>query len=350
MKQAVRIVILPILLLTISASAGEFSFAEPNWAREEALEAAASVDTAGELKWLFELAREGRDRQLLQALSDIEARAGWPLPARERLLHAFTTGLADLDPAAVGANVLQRLESYEPRTRVPHEEQPGVGVALFNIPAAASGVRARWERQLAALHSASLLVEGADRWLTAYKRAGALQRQGMLDGLAEAANAPLRELAAAALENLPSRAVLTDVATRSGLLLNDATLFGKAVAAGSGAGLTQAIRTASDQFSDHQNLAILTYSIEHAPRSTAALTLATLAPVRLREPEIAQLVFETLENPELGSAAALVLAGSDDNGIRQRLRDRAERDDSLAARRAAVAMRVQRTPAAGDEP
>ena len=46
-----------------------------------ALEAAGSIDTQTELKPLFQLAREGKDEQLLLALLAVEQRSDWPRSA-----------------------------------------------------------------------------------------------------------------------------------------------------------------------------------------------------------------------------------------------------------------------------
>jgi hypothetical protein len=112
---------------------------EPNWTQQAALQAAGEVDLVTELGPLFERARAGRDADLRRQLEAVTANEKWPLPARERLLHAFALGLGDLPPGAAGPESLAYLLDYRPRTLVPHEDHASAGVPLFNVPAAAAG-------------------------------------------------------------------------------------------------------------------------------------------------------------------------------------------------------------------
>ena len=63
---------------------------------EEARDAAAQVDTVAAVRPLFELARAGRDEDLLRTLAALAERGDWSAPARERVLHTFALGLAEL--------------------------------------------------------------------------------------------------------------------------------------------------------------------------------------------------------------------------------------------------------------
>ena len=310
-------------------------------------QAAWSVDADAALKPLFRLARDGEDAALIRALSDIADRTDWPRPARDRVLHAFAVGLGDLDMGAVGGDVLDYLESLEAGTWVPLEDHPDTAIPLFNVSAAASGVRNAWRRQAAAATSGQYLAVGSQAWLDRFIGLGPTERQGMLDGLEGLEPGLLRQLGESALPRLGQAPALTAVAARAGLLLRDALIFSQAVALGSGPGLTPSLRAASDHFNAAQSLAILEHVIDAAPDGNASLALAQLAPVCLHEPAVADLLFETLEDRRLGATAALVLAGSSDGTVRERLRQTAAADQSLAAKRAALALTTTRWPEPG---
>jgi ATP phosphoribosyltransferase regulatory subunit HisZ len=126
-------------------------------------------------------------------------------------------------------------------------------------------------------------------------------------------------------------------------------LFQKAIVTGRVPGLAEVLRTASKTFSDAENLAVLEYSIKRAPLGNAALAIAVLAPARLDQQEMADLMFRTLDRRKLGSAAALVLSSSTDPEIHDRLSRVADRNGTLASKRAALAIGNLQAEPAGDE-
>lgn len=70
----------------------------------------------------------------------------------------------------------------------------------------------------------------------------------------------------------------------------------------------------------------------------AAAVLAELAPAVIGRPAVDDLLFGLLSHPELGGSAALALAGSRDEAVRERLAVEAVEGEGPAARRAAVAL------------
>ena len=314
-----------------------------------ALEAAGSVDTQAALKPLFQLVREGKDEQLLLALSAIEQRNDWPLPAREYLAHAFAVGLADLPARAAGTGVLDYLLNYEPRTLVPHDDQGMYGVPLFNVRAAAAGTRAEWERRSAATEAENVLEEDSQAWLDAWIDASPSRRKGYADALEYASPDRLSELGTLSMQQAAKNSSLAEIAARTGLMLGDLPLFSQAVSAGSGPWIVQAFREASEKFGDDENFVLLQYSMERAPPGTAALAMAELAPARLDQHAVADLMFQSLDNPKLGAAAALVLSKSRDPHVRERLKSVAAGGNKLASQRAGIAINAARDRSAGGE-
>jgi hypothetical protein len=166
------------MLLFSLTGVADGSLPGPNWSRTDALAEAGLVHRNAELRVLFDLARGGQDEQLLRAIDALANRSEWPLPAREALLHSFTLGLADLDPGSAGPLTMQYLSQYRSRTLVPLEDQPALGVPLYNVRAAAAGVRSEWERRLAAEEAVRLSDRGSPAWLEGYLKASASQRRG----------------------------------------------------------------------------------------------------------------------------------------------------------------------------
>ncbi len=113
------------------------------------------------------------------------------------------------------------MSTYEARTLVAHEEYPDVAVPLFNIPAAAAGVRNLWEREQAARQAQELSEGPADSWVNAYLAANRTGRRGFLDALELASDAELRELGRAALARLDEQPELTLMVARAGLNSGD---------------------------------------------------------------------------------------------------------------------------------
>lgn len=344
-----------ILSFTFAAMLGsihtlaQLSMPEPNWSLAMARSAAGSIETRAELKPLFQLAREGKDEQLLQELANIEKRSDWPLPAREYVLHRFASGLGDLQAWTVGPGVFEYLESYQAQTLVPHGDHASAGVPLFNIRSAAMGSANAWRRESAAARAKTLLEQDRQSWLDAYRTATVTQRRGFEDALNTADRDQLLELGRLSLQAVSQDPSLAAVAAQSALLRSDPVLFRQAISAGRGPGLARVLRTASTTFSDTENLAVLEYSIKHAPPGNAALAIAVLAPARLDQPEMAELMFWTLERQKLGSAAALVLSASTDPEIHKRLARMAVQENTLASKRAALAIGHLQADRPGDE-
>jgi hypothetical protein len=311
-----------LLIQAASLLAGQVPFPEPNWTRQHALEAAVRIDTADELKALYQLAREARNEELLRELQAIESAESLPDPARDQLLHSFALGLGDLPAWSVNREVIDFLQQYKAQTLVPHEERVSVGVALFNIRAATAGSVNQWQRDSA--------------W--SELDAGVSQRRGFLDALDSAPDTRLEEIGQMALQGISGDSSLTLVATRTGILLGDTEIFQQSVARGDGAELADSLRSAAGTFDEAEIESILKYSMAHAQPAIASLAMAELAPRVLDQPPVTQLLFKTLEHRELGATAAMLLSSSTEPAVRQQLAELAAGSQSMASRRASLAL------------
>jgi hypothetical protein len=336
------------MLLFAAAVQADAQLPEPGWTVHEAREAAAQVDALAAVKPLFELARAGRDEDLLRALVALADRADWSEPARERVLHTFALGLADLPPGAVSREVTVWLLGYQPRTLVPHVDYPLAGVPLYGIGSAAAGALHSWERQTAAAEASQLLQAGVEDWLDAWLTAGPARQLGFVDSLDVAGAESLRRLTDQVLERLPAEPRLTPVAARAGILLTDPAIFERTVAAGGGPDLAPALRSAARAFDETERADLLLHAIRHAPAVNASLAIAELAPGLLHQPEVMEKLFAMLADRALGSAAALTLANSKNPAVRDRLEELADSGAGLQARRAAIAVETARHNAGGN--
>ncbi len=338
----IRTCLVLFLLQFIWNVAAQADAPAPNWDRALALQTIDMAKAESRLKPLYQMARAGSSTELLESLLAIEQDPALPAPARDYLVFSFAVGLGDLDPDTVAPQVLEYLSAYQAHTLVPHDEHPGMAIPLFNIPAAATGVRNHWHRQQAAAQAEILLRGPADSWVSTYLAENQAGRRGFLDALEFASGSELRALGQAALARLDARPELTLLTARAGLRSGDSNLLRQAIAHGSGPDLSQALRAAASDLSAEDCIGLLEHSLRQGPDTKAALAIAHLAPARLGEPAVQDLLFSTLADHSLGAAAALVLGASPDPAVQRRLSDIASQDTGLAKERAALAIQFRK--------
>jgi len=333
-----RILALSICLSPWLALQAQHEMPEPNWDRGLALKIVQQTETKTTLKPLFHKARNGENKELLAALSALQQDPVFLAPATDYLLFRFTLGLGDLDPDSVNMEILGFLSSYEAGALVAHDEHPRMGVPLFNIQAAAAGVRHGWDRQIARQDALNLMQGPADQWLSSYLSAGPAARRGFADALGFASAEQLRVLGNVALTRLDSSPELTVIAARAGLESGDFELLRQSILRGSSDQLPGILNAASRQLSTEQNIRLLEHALQQGSDTTAALAIAQLAPLHLDEPEVREMLFGTLANRNLGAAAALTLGASADPEIHDRLKSIASNQKGLAQQRASLAI------------
>jgi len=315
---------------------------EPNWDRARALQTIDKTDSQARLKPLFQLARTGRNAELLGALSAIGLDFTMAAPAKDYLVFSFTLGLSDLDADAVNSEVLEFLSHYKARTLVGHADHADTAVPLFNVRAAAAGVQNRWGRQKAAARAEALLQGPADEWVLAYLTADPTGRRGFNDSLGFATPDQLRVLGQAALSQLDEHPELTQVTALTAMETGDTELLNQAITKGGGPELSRILEAASRKLSIDDRIDLLGHSMEQSSDTKAALAVAHLAPSLLDEPMVREMLFSTLADRKLGAAAALVLGASADPEIKTRLSEIASAKSGLEGQRAALAIGTRR--------
>jgi hypothetical protein len=272
-----------LIFVAGSAAAAEpLEMPGPNWQRAEALLAGEQPGSREILSSLYGLARAGQGDALLREIIAIENAAALPEPARDRILFELATALGDFDPFLSGRQALDYLRERPPLARVPHEENPGLGVPLYNVRAAAAGSLAAWARLESPTHA----------------------------GAAARAAEPLR----------------------------DSESFLGFISAASGPEIAGHIRWAVEVFDPSELESIVLAVPRMADTATASLLIAELSPRLVFHPAVTDLMFDLLDHPGLGSSAALALARSGDESVLRRLSDVAATGNGIAARRAALAI------------
>ena len=318
---ATRLFATLLILVSSHAMGAEPARPEVNWDRAAAGQTIREADTRATLGPLFRLARSGENRELLKSLSGLAGNDELPAPARDYLIFKFTLGLGDLDANAVNGRVLEYLLSYEAATWVAHEENPRRAVPLYNVRAAAAGLRNSWDRQLAATRAENLLSAASDVWVNSYLEAGTASRRGFVDAMGFASGDQLHKLGNSALAQLDGHPELTLVAARAGLDSGDQEMLRQAIAGGDGPDLSRVLKTAASRLDAEETLRLLKFTIGLGSGKKAALAIAHLAPGRIGDSAVQDLLFRTLPDRELGTAAAMVLSAAEEPQVQVRMKN-----------------------------
>jgi len=285
------------------------------------------------------------DLRVLQAL---ENRSDWPLPAREAAIYKYTRSLASGSRNMVDPAIVQHLGTYQAQVLVPSEDHANAVVPLFNIRGAAQGVENGWIRTESSAEAHILLKTEPsllpDRYL---QSANPSQRAGYVDALHRADRASVQAVQLAALEQLPTTPELTPLIAKTLSITASSYAMRRLLVDGSGPGLALALNSVGKQTSPDESAALLKYAIRQAPAGNAALAIAAWWPSLRHDAASRQLLIDTLDDPALGSSAALALAKSPDVLTIRELQLIAN-GKSTAAKRAQLALGISRDGLIGE--
>ena len=318
----------------------------PNWDATLATQAASLPAGQAQLQDLFSLVRASDKTALGSRLDQVIRGGSLSQPVRDAVLFNFTIGLADFDE--IDTEIIDQLRTVEPMVWVSHEERAGVGVPLFNIAGAAEGIYQLQARRSAVDMSKARLGESPMGWVEAFLDADSAQRKGFVDSLAEASSTELEGVMNQSLQQLAAASELTPVAGKSALLLGDVEALQQVIQDGSGADLARIIEAAGATLSRQDAFALLEHAVAHASAVNASLAISQLFKSVETMPEANELLFSKLGDAELGSTAALTLAGIDSMDIRARLQELAQENEGLAPARARIALEMGSTRAGAE--
>jgi hypothetical protein len=305
-----------------------------NWDTRQALEEADRQNTDSKVHAWLEQAGNGGSAELLTELKNT---SGSGDPAFESQLFQLATGLAEtsLDPGT--DELLLWLADYPVQVLVAHEEHPAYGIPLFNVQAAAIGSLAERNRLRGEQLSARLLKANPQDWSRYYLSAGDTQREGFTRAMKAAPVGSLESLAVSLPKQLESN---PELAAPVGVLagrLSDPALFLAAYQHGSGTESAPLLREALWQLDAAGRAQFLKDILTITTPNKAALGISVLAPSLQSNPKVSESMLGLLDNPELGAAAALALAGHPDTQVQSRLQEMLN-SGGLASKRAALAL------------
>jgi hypothetical protein len=311
------------------------------WERDAAWRASLNSETEAQRAELRQLLRAGDSEASLALLRALDRNREVPAPARERLLLDYVNGLRQEPPRAVSDAVIEFLATYPSTVLVAQIDHPRSTGPLFNIRAATAGLRSGWTRQEAAFEGAALLSGEAGRLIDAFLASDSVPRQrGLIDALATATPAKRDTVAEAALSLIDQQPELVELAGHAALLNQNADMLERLVARAQGHGLHNLLRRSSEAFDIGRNAALLEAALDSGSAQTAALAMAQLGPVLAGHAASVDRLFQYLDDPATGAAAALALAGNPNPGVRQRLEAAATDANALLAARASLALQL----------
>ena len=341
-----------LFCLFISAGAAVAMQPAPSvqWDRASAMAEVRSADISIVVSEIGNAASLADGKATLERLNDLENRSDLPLPAREAALYEFTRSLAELPRSAVATEVMQHLQNYQSLALVPDEDHGHTFVPLFNIRGAAAGIENGWLRSESALEAISILKSNPDALVSAYiESANHNQRSGYLDALQQAGTADIQALQDAALEQFEREGGLTRLIGLTAVITRDAFAIEQLLIHGQGAGLSSTLRQLDELLPASETAVFLTYAVQQAPAENASLAIAAWWPRLRHEAAIRDLLVDKLDDPALGSTAALALAQSPDIQTIKALQNTAG-GSSIAARRAQMALNMNRDRLIGEVP
>jgi hypothetical protein len=333
------------IALAASLLAGQAQAYEPRapevWERGAAWRASLSEETAAQRAELRQLLRSGDSEASLALLQALDRDPELPAPARERLLLDYVNELRQEPPRAVSDAVIEFLAAYPSTVLVAQVDHPRANAPLFNIRAATAGLRNGWTRQEAAFEGAALVSGEAGRLIDAFLASDNVPRQrGLIDALATAAPEQRIAIAETALSLIDQQPELIELAGQAALLNQDVDMLQRLLVRAQGHGLHNLLRRSSEAFDIGRNAALLEAALDSGSAQTAALAMAQLAPVLAGHTASVERLFQQLEDPATGSAAALALAGNPNPEVRQRLEVVAAEGNALLASRARLALQL----------
>jgi hypothetical protein len=266
--------------------------------------------------------QQGKQRGDWAAVDGVLASPGLGDVEREFLLYGTLMRARNVEPDDAGVAFVSRLQSYESKTFVRHEEGP-LPVAVYPIASLASGTLRFWNRRQVTRDASLALAAGDMSRLQSLRQPGSDEYAGTLAAL-RAADATALSLArdwlasnttdnnAAGKEFYAARAVVA-VGTGDRLLAAELLQTGEGVAA------MQLLRATRQHFDATTALDLLQHATTNPSVASAALfELDALRQAGLGE-RIDGYLLDALADPALGATAAAIIARRQDPALLARV-------------------------------
>lgn len=329
-----------LLLITacfvrVAAAADPAGLPQANWNRTAALQAASIPQHQHELQNWLQMIDAGNADSLLIKLQR-SRQTGYP--AFEAQLFELALNLAEEAPqdAAIDALLLW-LADFPSAVLVAHEDHADYGVPLYPVAAAAKGSLTERQRRKAQKLANQLLNGSPERWIQHYLSATLVEQQGFNHSLRAASAEAALPLAVTLQLQLTQHPELAGPVGELASLLADPQLFLAAYQSSQGATSVSLLREANWRLDAAQRSQLLAGTIALESADKSALAISLLAPGLHRNPGVSEKLLQLLDDPKLGAAAALALAGHPDQQVQARLQELLQAG-GLKGRRAALAL------------
>lgn len=328
-----------LLLITacfvrVAAAADPAGLPQANWNRTAALQAASIPQHQQELQNWLQMIDAGNADSLLSKLQHSRQTGN---PAFEAQLFELALNLAEAPPDAAIDALLLWLADFPSAVLVAHEDHADYGVPLYPVAATAKGSLTERQRQQAQKLASQLLNGSPKRWIQHYLSGTLVEQQGFNHSLRAASAEAILPLAVALQLQLTQHPELAGPVGELASLLADPQLFLAAYHSSQGATSVSLLREANWRLDAAQRSQLLagTMALESADKSALAISL--LAPGLHSNPGVSEKLLQLLDDPKLGAAAALALAGHPDQQVQARLQELLQ-TGGLKGQRAALAL------------
>lgn len=261
--------------------------------------------------------------------------------ASEKSLEQIVLALASRTETAATRELLEQLATRVPTVFVPHDEG-GAMIPYVDVGAAARVTLRTWQRRAASDATRALIQSGKPALLDTYFSANPNRQIGMIEAVSDARTRDL-VIYRDELLNRINEAGSDRLAAEMARKLNDVTLYEAVIASASAPVALKTVRQLPDATDADTALSLMRQALGRA--DIASATVFEIGRLSTTLPAADRMLWELLEDPQLGGSAAAALAGQASHGTVDRLiRLLATNKSQTAKQRIVLALRLS-----GDE-
>lgn len=283
---------------------------------------------------------------LIAELKRLAADPAYPLRTRERALAEYALGLRASAPDPVAWGALEFLSAYRERWLLPHPEAGAYRVSEFHVAATARGTLNLWLRVSARNETERDLAAGEIGFLDRPGGLGHRQRTaGIIEALEAADRGQLERVRAALKRRYPGRGELAPIALAVGRLSADETLIERVVRNAPALRFRTVYELDRHLGAERAEQRWREWAAS-ADDELAGAAIAALAAKGTPGEDLFALLAARLSDPGVGVAAAHALGRARHPSGIPRLAAMLKSADRLVATRAALALKLDGSPAA----
>jgi len=258
-----------------------------------------------------------KERTDWEAVEAVLAQPGLDDVAQESLRHELLVRMREFEPDASGIQFVTRLQDYESKVYVLHDEGP-LPVVVYPVASAARGTLSLWHRREVQRKASAALIAGDLSDLRYLEQPGTDEYAGVLAALKEADPLALAEVAQWLSVN-SDRADYYEARAITSLNRRDARAVAELLQSGRGPAAMRLLRGVRAQFDANTAFDVLrTAAGNPAIGSPAVFEIDALRTSGLAN-RVDDYLLDTLGDRALGATAATVVARRDDPRLLERV-------------------------------